>query len=553
MKTNKKLYLLLFLAGLIAACDVSYFDKEIEDVSWDGNVKIPAGFINYNLSEIFNDIGSSDLSPTSTEEFSFSYSKSFSGVNNDAFNVKIDDTNIESSIESPITQVDLDGIGESFPYTITQEISPGVTNPLIGTYQRSNQKVHDLNLSKKLTEVSFDGGLFTITFTSKVDASIDLTVTIPSFKKKTDGGIFTQTVTISGETQETITLNLDEYSVDLTNDGTGTGKTTNKVVIDVNSSFTFAAGNQLDADDAISYKAVISNVSYEVIYGDFKQETFNVSSNTIDLGDFFDNFSEGDVSFENVTMSIDVTNDYGFPISMDLSSVKAVNNSSSVNLTYTGNQSLANTIIVDEVANFGDAEKMTSVTLDNSNSNIGTLLESKPSSLEFDVSGSANPLNSGGVNTNFYAKNNTGLSAEVKINFDKVSLDKEIDFDGAEDLDDFKYIKIVASVENKIPLTGDIVLEFKDNSNQIVHTESLNAFQAANLGQNGQSDGVAVSSNFEIELNETEISNITNASKINVRVTLQLPTGKDSVVIKGSDELEVNVGIEANASITSED
>ena len=551
MRKITKLCLTLLFASLVASCDISYLDREIEEVAWDGNLKIPAGFINYNLSEIFDDLGSSDLEPTSTEEFSFIYTETFSGENNDAFNVDIDDTTIESSVSSPITEQELANIGETFPYTITAEISSGIPNPLIGTFSNNNQKVHDLNLTQELTGVVFDGGVMNLVFDSAVEASIEITVTIPSFTNKSDGAIFTQTETITNGTQETISLNLKDYNADLTNDGTGTGKTNNKVVINVDAAFTFVEGNTLNANDAISYEAIISDVSYTLINGDFKQEPFNISSNTIDLGEFFDNFSEGDVSFENVSMDINVTSDYGFPISMDLSSITATGTNTSVNLNYSAPGPLPNTIIINGVENFGDAPRITNTSFDDTNSNIAELLESKPSSIAFDISGKANPL-SNGVNENFFEANNSGFQAEVSIGFDKVSLDKEIDFDGADDLDDFESIRLVATVENKIPLTGDVLLEFKNDNNQVLHTESLTAFEAANVDQAGSSDGIAVSSNFEILLDQNEINSITNASKINIRITLELPTGRNSVLIKGSDELDVILGIEAKANITPE-
>lgn len=552
MKKKIKLCLTLFIVGLVISCDVSYLDKEIDDITWSGNVKIPAGYINYNLSEIFNDLGSSDLTPTSTEEFSFNYTETFSGENNSAFNVDIDDTSIKSSIESPITANDLAAIGENFPYTITPEISPGVVNPLIGTYSKNNQKIHDLDLTQELTGVEFNSGTMSFTLKSTVDASISVTITVPSFTKKSDQSIYTETITISGRTDETISIDLSNYNADLTNDGTGTGKTNNKIVLNVDATFTFAAGNNLDANEVISYEALISNVKYDAIYGDFKQESFNISSNTIDLGDFFDNFSEGDVTFDNVEMSINVTNDYGFPISMDLSSVKAVNATSSLNLDYTSTSTIPNTIIIDGVENFGDAEKVTNKVLNNTNSNINALLESKPTSLEFDISGKANPIDDGNPNENFYAAINNGFTAEVSIDFDKVSLDKEIDFSGGEDLDDFESIKLLVNVENKTPLTGNLVLEFKNSNNQVVHSETINAFEAANVNASGESDGVAVLTDFDIELNKNEINKIVDAEKINVRVSLQLPTGRNSIMIKGSDELNVAVAIEANANITSQ-
>ncbi len=552
MKKVIKFWLALFFLGLIISCDISYLDKEIDDISWNGNVKIPAGYINYNLSEIFDDLGSSNLESTSTEEFSFSYIETFSGENNDAFNVDFDDASIESSIESPITEDDLSANGESFPYTITAEIAPGTANPLIGTYITENQKIHDLELTQEITNLEFNEGNMSITFKSTLDAKLEITVTIPSFTKKSDGSIYTKTISIIGISNKTISLDLSEYNGDLSNDGIGTGKTTNKIVVDVDATFTFAAGNNISAKDAISYEAKITNIAYDAIYGDFKQESFNVSSNTIDLGDFFDNFSEGNIAFDNTAMSINVINDYGFPISMDLSSVKAVNANSSLNLSYTSNSSLANTVIIDGVENFGDNAKATNRILDDSNSNISDLLEFKPTFLEFDISGKSNPIDDGNPNENFYAAINDGFTAEISIDFDKVSLDKEIDFSSGQDLSDFDYIKLLVNVENKTPLTGDILLEFKNSSGQIVHTEPINAFQAANVNAAGESDGIAILSNFEIELNQNEINDIIDTDKINIRVTLQLPTGRDSVMIKGSDELNVAVAIEANVNIISE-
>ena len=185
MNKVTKLCFGLFFVGLTISCDVSYLEKEIDDISWNGTVKIPAGFTSYTLSELFNDLGSSNLEPTSTEEFSFKFTETFSGENNDTFNVAIDDTSIESSIESPITEDILSTtIGENFPYTITAEILPGVPNPLIGTKPNNNQIVHDLELTQDISGIEFNEGEMSFTFKSTADANMEVTVTIPSFTKK---------------------------------------------------------------------------------------------------------------------------------------------------------------------------------------------------------------------------------------------------------------------------------------------------------------------------------------------------------------------------------
>jgi len=552
MKTITKLCLIILLTHLLFSCDLSYLDKEIEDTSWDGNIKIPVGFINYNLSEMFNDLGNNSLGPTSIEEFSFNYTKTFTGENNTAFNVEIANFTVEGNIESPINDADLSASGESSPYTITQEISPGIINPLIGTYKEVSQVIYDLNLSQEITDIAFAGGILNIIFNSTVsNTNTAITIKIPSLTKKSDDSEYTRSANITGENEETISIDLNDYNANLTNDETGTGNTNNKMVVNVNASLTYTAGDIIDTDDNISYEVKFSSISYDVIEGDFKQEPFSLSSESIDLGDFFDNFSGDNVTFDNTKMTINILNDYGFPIGIDLSSVEAISTNSSVNLNYTGTDpSLPNTIIIDGVTNFGDDEVISNITLDNSNSNIDSLLESNPTSIEFNLSGISNPIDDGIINENFYASSNNGFEAEVSIGFDKVNLIEEIDFNTDEDFEEFQNIKIVTSVENKIPLTGDLLLEFKNSANEIIHTESFNAFNAANLNpSSGESDGVAVLSNFEINLNENEINSISNTEKINIKVTLQLPDGESSVMIKGSDEMIVRVGLEATGKI----
>ena len=551
MKTITKLCLIILLTHLLFSCDLSYLDKEIEDTSWDGNIKIPVGFINYNLSEMFNDLGNNSLGPTSIEEFSFNYTKTFTGENNTAFNVEIANFTVEGNIENPINDADLSAIGESSPYTITPTIPPGVPNPAIGTIDGESQVIYDLNLSQEITDIAFNGGNLVITINTDVDNQTNTTIkiTIPSLKKKSDDSVFEGSWEITKGSEEKITIPLNEYNADLTIDPEGTGNLYNKMVVNVIASLTYAAGDIIDTSDEITYEVKLTDISYDVIEGDFKQEDFSLSNQTIDLGEFSDNFSGGNVTFDNTQMTINISNDYGFPIGIDLSSVEAVSTNSSVNLEYTGTDpSFPNIMIIDGVENFGDDEVVSNIALDNDNSNIGDLLESNPTSIVFNLSGISNPIDDSIINENFYASSNTGFEAEVSIGFDKVNLNEEIDFNNNtdEDFEEFQSIKIVTSVENKIPLTGDLILEFKNSANEIIHTESFNAFNAANIDpSSGESDGVAVLSNFEINLDKNEINSLVNTEKINIKVTLQLPNGESSVTVKGSDELNVRVGLEA--------
>ena len=546
MKIVTKLCLIILLSHLFSSCDISYLDKEIEDPTLEGSIKIPIGFINYTLSEVFDKLGSDGLSPTSVEDFSFNYTQTFTGENNAAFNVEVADFTTTGEIENPIDDAILTAFGASSPY----EIQPGDPIIFISPIEGLDDIIYDLNLSQEITDIAFNGGNLVITINTDVDNQTNTTIkiTIPSLKKKSDDSVFEGSWEITKGSEEKITIPLNEYNADLTIDPEGTGNLYNKMVVNVIASLTYAAGDIIDTSDEITYEVKLTDISYDVIEGDFKQEPFSLSNQTIDLGEFSDNFSGGNVTFDNTQMTINISHDYGFPIGIDLSSVEAVSTNSSVNLNYTATDpSLPNTMIIDGVENFGDDEKVTELTLDKDNSNIGDLLESNPNEIKFNLSGISNPINSV-PNENFYASSNTGFEAEVSIGFDKVNLNEEIDFNNNtdEDFEEFQSIKIVTSVENKIPLTGDLILEFKNSADEIIHTESFNAFNAANIDpSSGQSDGVAVLSNFEINLDKNEINSLVNTEKINIKVTLQLPNGESSVTVKGSDELNVRVGLEA--------
>jgi len=546
MKIVTKLCLIILLSHLFSSCDISYLDKEIEDPTLEGSIKIPIGFINYTLSEVFDKLGSDGLSPTSVEDFSFNYTQTFTGENNAAFNVEVADFTTTGEIENPIDDAILTAFGASSPY----EIQPGDPIIFISPIEGLDDIIYDLNLSQEITDIAFNGGNLVITINTDVDNQTNTTIkiTIPSLKKKSDDSVFEGSWEITKGSEEKITIPLNEYNADLTIDPEGTGNLYNKMVVNVIASLTYAAGDIIDTSDEITYEVKLTDISYDVIEGDFKQEPFSLSNQTIDLGEFSDNFSGGNVTFDNTQMTINISHDYGFPIGIDLSSVEAVSTNSSVNLNYTATDpSLPNTMIIDGVENFGDDEKVTELTLDKDNSNIGDLLESNPNEIKFNLSGISNPINSV-PNENFYASSNTGFEAEVSIGFDKVNLNEEIDFNNNtdEDFEEFQSIKIVTSVENKIPLTGDLILEFKNSANEIIHTESFNAFNAANIDpSSGESDGVAVLSNFEINLDKNEINSLVNTEKINIKVTLQLPNGESSVTVKGSDELNVRVGLEA--------
>ena len=542
--------LLFVFATSIVSCDVSYLDTAFEETSWEGSAQLPAGYLDYTVSELFEELGSDNFDLTSSERLAFSYSESFTGNDDSAFDVKIPNTTIRSTINTPITAANLAAIGEAFPYTITPEIGPGLPNPLIGERSRNNQTLHHLSLSQEITGASFREGTLDIRFTSSLDARIDLTLEIPSFTKKIGGATFRETVVLNGFEVQTIRIPLKDYEANLTHDGNNFDSTHNQLVLNLQAVFTFAAGDLLRASDAVSYEAVLTEAGTEVVYGDFKQETFSVSEKSLSL-DFFENFGDSDLSFTNPRMTLTATNDYGFPIGVHLSDIRSRQGSNTTNLSYAGNMGLPDTFVMEGVTHFGDEKKTTAIELNQDNSNIVALLESKPSFIDLTVSGKANPIDAN-PNENFYATDNEGLEVQVNLIFDEVSLQKMISFDTEDILDNLTELLLSVTVSNKIPMTGRLVLNFKNDFGQTVLSETLTGFEAANVDETGASDGVPVTSNFRIDWDEEDITRLNEVQNVQVVLTLVLPQGEDEVLLKGSDAVRISIGTKLSAEFTDD-
>lgn len=530
---------LIFLSN---SCDTSYVEQEIEEIDdWDGMVQFPLGYVNYTIAEIFQDLGSDDFDLESMEEISLSYTESFSGVDDSAFDVELPPTTITATIATPVTPADISP--ETFPVTLSvipEELNGKTTN---------DQVVHDLALDQEMTGASFDGGILKLTFTSDFDAEVSVLLEIPSLTKKTDASTFFQNITIDRRATETVSINLNQYNANFTHDGTAFNMTNNTLVINLEANFNFFVGSELDATDAISYEVVLSDASTDVVFGDFKQESFSVSENSISLSGF-DGFDSDDISFSNTKMELTATSDYGFPIAMDLSGIKSLKNGVPTNLTYSGDQSISNTLIIEGVNTYGDDPKVTTRTLNNSNSNINALFENNPTEVQLNINGYVNPYNLN-PNKNFYARPNEGLNLDLTIRFDNVSFTQELEFENGDTVENLTSFNLMVSVENKIPLSGDIELGFVNPSGQTVHTESLNVFSAANITATGASDGKAVRSDFSIELDEDEITQIATATVLSVTVKLQLPTNQNSILLKGSDGLGIYISAGISGGISA--
>ena len=510
------------------------------------------------MSELFDELEVEELDEDTNGNFSFTYTESINGGDDSAFDVSIEDVTITSSVATPVTASDISPA--TFPVTLPDPLPAA----LAGGKSDDNQVVYDLGLTQELTGASFSNGTMVITFTSTFQAAnAVLTMSIPSFTKKTDDSEYVGTVTLNGAGSQNLTINLNEYNANFTHDGTAFDATVNRVVLNMSSVFTFISGQDLTAADNISYSAVLSGASTDVVYGDFKQEPFSVDNNTIDL-DFFNDFGDG-ITFEDASMTIAATNGFGFPIGIDVSGIagdKGVGTTSTA-LTYTSVDADELTagsdyIIFDGITTYsaGAAAVVTSTTLDKDNSNINALLSSAPTRFNLNVSGKANPVLAG-TNENFYATTNDGLSVDVTVDvpltvkFTDVTISQDdIELDLGEDIDDLNELSIDVTTVNNIPLSGSIDLIFKENGTANGLTKSIPIFEAAPTDATGKSNGSTNTTNT-INFTFSEMELLKQATEVGLDITFN--SGTEAVKLNGSDTIKLILNAVVDVEITGDD
>ena len=547
---------MMVIATLFTACNTSYFENEIDDFIWEGRIKAPIGHATYTLSELFDELEVSGIEENEDGVLSFSYAKTFLGGNESSFDVAIEDATISSSIETPINSTLLPGI--TLPHTLIA-IPTQLEN-----IEVNNTHDHSLPLRHEVTGASFDEGIMTIVFESTFDGTVTLNMNIPTFiRKDNDTESYIGSIILDGAESKELVIDLKEYNANFTYNKDGSNNTTNSILLNLNALFSFAIGNELRSDDKITYTAQLSNASADVVYGDFKQEGFDVDNDFIPF-DFYDDFDNGDITFTDASMTISASNGFGFPIGIDVSNIFGDTGvgTNQTNLSYESNNGdeIAagnNMIIIDGIETYSSELTSVSTTtiLNKDNSNINELLATKPTRFNINVSGISNPI-ADIINTNFYASVNNGLSVNViikvplEIEFNDVKFSpQDIKIDLDKEIDEIKDITLKIITINSTPLKGIIDLTFFSNIDPTVSIlKSIPEFDSATIDATGKSSGIK-NTLSTIEFSPEELELLKKSTHISLDVTFNSP-GR-SVSLAGSNAIKVIISADIEIEINT--
>ena len=270
-----------------------------------------------------------------------------------------------------------------------------------------------------------------------------------------------------------------------------------------------------------NFLVILTRLEYEYAEGFLGNDIYDIGSDTIEI-DFFDNWDQGVVNFEDPKIKLTAFNSFGFPLDANFFGIDVIG---------IGGEklSLESEAIEDGVGvNFPTLEQVgetirTDFSFNRNNSNIIDILAVGPAAVEYELDGEPNP-NDDQSGRGFMTDSSfieVQLEVELPLNgytFGFALRDTfDIDLTGNENVKaaEFKLI-----TESAIPLGLKVEIAFADENFNVLETidpDGDNQFiGAAPVDANGVVNGVSVKETID-SFDATRFERIRNAKKILLR------------------------------------
>ena len=245
----------------------------------------------------------------------------------------------------------------------------------------------------KVDSITFKSGDIGISLSSDFKFNGNILVTIPSAKK--NGVVFSQVLPLvySGTVPvlANANYNLTGYTFDMTMGGT----TFNQFVVNYAVTLT-GTGTPPLASDVVTLNQSLSNMQFGRIYGDIGQVALSPDKDTVEISIFKNALGMGSFSLVDPSVKVVITNSYGVPIVASISQLEGYTPPA---LAYpiTGSPNPL-PIYSPTWAQIGQTATG-SYTLNNTNSNIVSVINNVPKNVVYQINSLSNPA--GPTNNNF--------------------------------------------------------------------------------------------------------------------------------------------------------
>lgn len=405
----------------------------------------------------------------------------------------------------------------------------------------------DLGLAGvELEEIAFETCDLNYTFVSTLKADVEVALTMLSTDK--NGSPIDTTILIAADQTTTGTISLANTILDLTTD---TIQDHSRLPIAL-STTVLGTSSQVTVDSSQYISAVfdMANIDFNHIEGFFGDTSITVPSSNVDLDVDILNQFQGEVTFEDPSISLGVSNSVGLPMSLDLDFTSYRNG--------VGYDLNAGPRIFPYPTVIGDSALGT-IVYDNTNSAIASVFTFPSDSISFGGTVSINP------DTNTYGKYNF-ITSDSKISGDLLlelpfefttagltlglGLDSNLNLGSnlQNDLYELDYAKLHITTESTLPLDASVELQFYDDSGNLLLVKPLPLMDSGIPN----TDGIVIAPQTtyaELELTATDFDAIVNAKVAYAEATIQtFNQGAVPVKLRTDAYLAVSLGVEAKVT-----
>lgn len=530
MKTFKLLQIAVILIVMISisACikDNDFDYDKIAQSSWNPDVAVPL---------IHSDLGIEDI-------IGISDSTSFS-VGNDHLVTLIYRGNIYSILGRDLIPV-VDQT-DNVNFTMTGADSIAIT----GLGATAKTTTHTLPFifpgGESIDSMTIKAGWLLVNLNSTVPHSGIFNVTIPAATKNGQALNMDINFTYFGSPVSRIdSIDLSGYKINLSATG-------NPNQLDLN----YAVGitNTGSGDPIIntntSATVNFKNISFESIYGNVGQKNINLfeDSSRITL---FDNFSSGNLYFEDPKMTFSLSNSFGMPIDAHATSLAAIGASGNL-IAFTG--AIPNPLPVNYPAAAGQVAT-SSFTLDKTNSNIQAVIGQAPRYIVYSLNATSNLP----APTYNFMLDTSSFKADIQIDFplrgyaSGFTVQDTAPFQ-LEKIDEIESAVFRINIDNGYPASAFTQVYFTD-SNYVVLDSILSnpqnlVIESAQIDANGRVTTHTRKTTDE-PFSNARLQHLYTAKKVLIRSVLDT---KDSparnIEIYDDYRLDVKIGVRAQLNV----
>ena len=455
-----------------------------------------------------------------------------------------------SSPGSPNTAINIDLMDE-IEFTLSGtglEVYNAIVE--LDTMAITDQKqVVDLGIAGvEINTIAFNTGDLDYDFTSTIPADVEITLAFPSTDK--NGAPVDTTILVVANQSTTGTISLNSTLFDLTTD---TVQDHSRMPVELSATLLGTAGQvQVDSSQGLSVKFDMDNIDFNYIEGYFGDTAVTFPSDNIALNiDFLDQF-QGEITFEDPTLDINITSNIGMPMELDLD-FSAFRNGTEYPLN--GPKQ-----ILPYPSNVGDSATG-SVFYDNTNSTITDVFTLPFDSISYGGSITINPDTATYGKYNFVtsdARVTGDLLLELPFTFSTAGisltqvLDSNLNLESQLDTSAFyeiEYAKLIIIATSTLPVDAVVDLNFYDDSGNLVLKKSLPILESGVPNSNG----VVVmpnTLNAELVITETEFDDLIQARVVEAEATvISYNNGGTPVKLRTDATVGLAIGLEAKLKV----